>query len=91
MTFGLSKTDIIKNRNIEVFWDPKERKTYTDTVKNTFLHKLESYLELSLQKVLLELFCSQTISFDFCENRIIKIYKIRVIWLLKKENFTHTV
>ena len=68
MTFDLSETGISEKKNNIL--RPKERKTYTDTIKNGFLLKAETYLKLSVKKILLDIYFSQTVTFDRSQTSI---------------------
>ena len=68
MTFDLSETGISEKKNNIL--RPKERKTYTETNKNSFLLKAETYLKLSVKKILLDIFFSQTVTFDRSQTSI---------------------
>ena len=68
MTFDLSETGISEKKNNIL--RPKERKTYTDTIKNSFLLKAETYLKLSVKKILLDIYFSQTVTFDRSQTSI---------------------
>ena len=85
MTFDLSETGTSEKKNNIL--RPKERKTYTDTIKNSFLLKAETYLKLSVQKILLDIFFSQTVTFDRSQTSITENEWIQVN-VMPKENKT---
>ena len=85
MTFDLSETGISEKKNNIL--RPKERKTYTDTIKNSFLLKAETYLKLSVKKILLDIYFSQTVTFDRSQTSITENEWIQVN-VMPKENKT---
>ena len=54
MTLDLSQPSIVKSKKIEVFWDLK--KSLADTMENTILRKVDTWLKLSMQKIFLAMF-----------------------------------
>lgn len=54
MTLDLSQPSNVKSKKIEVFWDLK--KSLADTMENTILRKVDTWLKLPMQKIFLAMF-----------------------------------
>lgn len=57
---------------------PSKGKKLTDAVVNSFLLNIDTYLKLSMQRILKEMFCSQTVTLDLSQTSISRNVRIRV-------------
>ena len=68
---------------LSITWGLKKKK-FTYAAENIFLHNTGTCLKLSAQKMLFEIFCFRTLTFELSEIGISKNQGIRVFRGLKK-------